>query len=89
MIRQDFQDLPPKLFMMQILDSVSKAYVFLWEKKDPLNRINMTWKDVSKYYNRNTFRTSIRKLNDEGLLSYNESDDGVFIEMVGWDEVEN
>lgn len=87
MIRQDFEGLPPKMFMMQIMDDLTKAYCFLWEKKDKLNRIRMTWKDLSKYYNKNSFRTSLRKLNNEGLLNYDELDDGIAIELVGWDEV--
>jgi hypothetical protein len=87
MIRQDFQELPPKMFMMQILDNVPKMYVFLWEKKDELNRIFMTWKDLTKYYNKNSFRSNLRKLCNEGLLNYDESNDGISIELVGWDEV--
>ncbi|CAB4132445.1 hypothetical protein UFOVP256_36 [uncultured Caudovirales phage] len=87
MIRQDFDGLPPKMFMMQIMDDLTKAYCFLWEKKDKLNRIRMTWKDLSKYYNKNSFRTSLRKLNNEGLLNYDELDDGIAIELVGWDEM--
>ena len=89
MLRQDFQELPPKMFLMQILDNITKIYVFLWEKKDALNRISLTWKDLSKYYNKNSFRTSLRKLNTEGLLNYDESDDGVSIELVGWDDIED
>lgn len=88
MIRQDFDILPPKMFLMQILDNVSRAYVFLWEKKDRDNRISMTWKELSRYYNKNAFKTSLRKLCTEGLLNYDESQDGISIEMVGWDEME-
>jgi hypothetical protein len=87
MSRQDFEELPPKMFIMQILDNLPKTYIFLWEKKDKLNRIRMTWKDLSKHYNKNSFRTSLRKLCNEGLLNYDESDDGIAIELVGWDEV--
>ena len=89
MIRQDFQQLPPKMFLQQILDSVASIYVFLWEKKDQLNKLFITWKDLTKYYNKNSFRTSLRKLNHEGLLNYDESSDGVSIELVGWDEVDD
>lgn len=90
MIRQDFYpqtQLPPRLYLDQIMDSVSKAYCFLWDKKDVDNRISMTWKDLSRYYNKNAFRSNLRKLNNQGLLSYQESDDGITIELVGWDEV--
>lgn len=86
-VRQDFNELPPKMFMMQVMNELTKAYCFLWEKKDRLNQIRITWKDLSKYYNKNSFRTSLRKLNNEGLLNYNESVEGIAIELVGWDEV--
>lgn len=88
MIRQDFDIMPPKMFLMQIIDNVSKVYLFLWEKKNKLNKISMTWKELAQYYNKNCFRTSLRKLCSEGLLSYSESLDGVAIELVGWDEME-
>ena len=87
MIRQDFEpSLPPKTFMMQILDPLTRTYVFLWDRKDEDNRVDLTWKELAKYQNKNSFRTSIRKLNNEGLISYHESDKGILIEMVGWDD---
>lgn len=91
MIRQDFfsEDLPPKSFMMQIADSLTKTYCFLWEKKNKDNVVELSWQDLSKFYNKNNFRTNLRKLNCEGLLSYSESDESVFIELVSWQEVEN
>lgn len=87
-VRQDFSILPPKAFLQLILDTLGKVYLFLWDKKDKLNTVSMTWEELTKYYNRNSFRTSLRKLNNEGLLSYSESVDGVSIELVGWDEIE-
>lgn len=88
MIRQEFQQLPPKLFMMQILNDLPKVYIFLWEKKNKENIVQLTWKDLSRYYNKNTFRSNLRKLNNEGLLDYQETDRGISIELVGWDEIE-
>ncbi len=86
LVRQDFQAMPPKPFMDQIMDPLAKAYCFLWERKDKLNQVIFTWSELSKYYNKNTFRTNLRKLNNEGLLSYDESDEKILIELVGWDE---
>lgn len=88
MIRQEFRDLPPKGFMIQIMDNTTKIYTFLWEKKNDDNRVFCTWAELRKYFNKNTFLTSLRKINNEGLLDYNESEDGVAIELVGWDEVD-
>jgi hypothetical protein len=86
-IQQDFHPLPPRMFMEQIMDSLSKFYCFLWDKRDKLNRIRLTWKEMSVYYNKNTVHTSLRKLNNVGLISYSESDKGIAVELVGWDEV--
>lgn len=92
LVRQDFSQnnkLPPRAFMEQIMDNLSKAYCFLWDHKNEENRFHMTWKEVLRYYNKNMFRSSLRKLGNEGLLSYEESDYGVSVELVGWDEVES
>ena len=89
-IRQEFnQDpqLPPRPFLEQIMDGLSKAYCFLWDRKDKRNKLKFTWEELNKYYNKNAFRSSLRKLNNHGLLDYKESKDGVAIEMVGWDEI--
>lgn len=88
-VRQDFSDLPPRAFLSQIMNDLSKIYCFLWDKKDSLNRINMTWEDLNRQFHKNNFRTSLRKLNNEGLLSYDESSEGVAIELVGWEDVED
>lgn len=90
MVRQDFQAMPPKPFMDQIMDPLAKAYCFLWERKDKFNRISFTWSELSKYYNKNTFRTNLRKLNSVGLVTdINESGEDISIELVGWDEFED
>lgn len=87
MIRQDFNDLPPKAFLIQIVDAVTKIYMFLWDKKDKENKVYFTWKDLSKYYQRNNFRTSLRALCNEGLLNWDETMDGISVELVGWDDI--
>jgi hypothetical protein len=90
LIRQDFHSqtkLPPRMFLEQVMDALSKAYCFLWDHKDEQNRFSMTWKELSVYYHKHAFRSTLRKLCNHGLLSYDESGDGVSIELVGWDEV--
>lgn len=86
LIRQEFHTLPPKPYMMQILDRTSKTYVFLWERKDDMNCINMSWEDVGRYHNKNSFKNSLRKLCEEGLLDYKETASDISIELVGWDD---
>jgi hypothetical protein len=90
MIRQDFQPqtkLPPRLFMEQVMDNLSKAYCWIWDRKDEKNQFQISWKDLDPYYNKNSFRSSLRKLCNHGLLSYEESRDGIAIELVGWDDI--
>lgn len=89
MIRQDFTDLPPKGFMMQIMDNTAKIYTFLWEKKNDSNKVFFSWEELRKYFNKNTFLTSLRKINSEGLLDYESTIQGVSVELVGWDEVDD
>lgn len=88
-VRQDFipeTKLPPRLFLEQIMDKLVKLYCFLWDKKNDDNFFQMSWKELSLYYNKNAFRSNLRKLNNEGLLSYKESEDGISVELIGWDE---
>lgn len=92
LIRQDFQQqpqLPPRIFVEQIMDDVLKVYCFLWDHKDDENKFMMAWKELSMYYNKNNFRSCLRKLNTEGLLNYEETDEKISIELVGWDELES
>lgn len=90
-IRQDFREpseMPPRGFMDQIMDSLSKFYCFLWDHKDEKNLLQMSWREVSHIYNKNAFRTNLRKLSNHGLISYQEFEEGIKIEMVGWDEMQ-
>ena len=88
MIHQDFCNLPPKMYLMNVLDKTSQIYVYLWERKNALNRICMSWDDVRLQYNKNTFKTALRKLLYVGLLNYEDSPDHVEVELVGWEEGE-
>lgn len=91
LLRQDFRpqpSMPPRLFMEQILNSLGKAYCFLWDHKDGENKLQLSWDDVRRFFSKNTFRCSVRQLNNAGLLSYQENLQGISIELVGWDEVD-
>jgi hypothetical protein len=86
-VRQSFDILPPKEFLMQAMDAVTRVYCFLWDEKDINNRVNISWDEVRKQYSKNTFRTSLRKLNNLGLISYLESKEIVRVELVDWNDV--
>lgn len=77
---------PPRAFLDQIIDSLTKSYFFLWDRKNQENKVMLTWKDLSKFFHKNSFKTNLRKLNNEGLLSYEEFEEGISIELVGWDD---
>lgn len=90
MISQDLQnDLPPKMFMMQIMDSLAKIYCFLWDNKDKDNKIKINWDTLNKHFHKNNFRSNIRKLNEKGLLDYEENHHEILITLVSWDEIED
>ena len=92
LIRQDFSkklNMPPRMFMEQIMDGLSRIYCFLWDNKNKENMFKMNWKDISVHFNKNAFRTNVRKLNNFGLISYKESDRGIAIEVVSWEEIED
>jgi|GEM_PF-1900843 len=89
-VRQDLDtvpSLPPRLFMEQIMDNVSKVYCFLWDHKDKNNKLRLSWDVIRAKYGKAVTMSSLRKLCAEGLLEYIKSEDGVTIELVGWDEV--
>lgn len=91
-VRQKFEanpQLPPRPFIEQIMDCLTSSYVFMWDRKDGSNKLSFSWKDLSKFYNKNAFKTCLRKLNSKGLLDYEEYENGVSIELVGWDEIED
>ena len=87
-VRQDFCEstLPPKFFLIQILDTLPRVYLFLWEHKNAENQVRMTWKELHSYFNKNAFRSSMRRLLAEGLISYKETKTGFSVEVVGWDD---
>ncbi len=87
MIRQDFENLPPKAFMMQIMDELSLEYCWLWDRKNSGNRVSLSWGEVTRAFQKNAFRSNLRKLNNKGLLSFAENEEGIDIELVGYDEL--
>ena len=90
MIRQDMTDpqaLPPRPFLEQVMDGVSKVYCWLWDKKDPECRYDGTWKEITQVHSKTAFKSSVRKLGAQGLLSFSEDEQGIHIELVGWDDV--
>ncbi len=87
MIRHEFKTLPPKMYLMQIMNELSKFYIFLWENQNSQNKLLMSWPEVLKMYNKNNFRTNLRKLNSLGLLNFDEDKDTISIELVSFDEI--
>lgn len=88
-IRQSFCELPPKAFLMQVIDPTSRLYVFLWERRDDFNKIILSWNEIGLHYNKNHFRTCLRKLNNAGLVTdFKESPFDISIEVIGWDNFE-
>jgi len=79
---QDFQELPPKKFMMQLLDSTAKAYIFLWNCKDRNYLVDMNWSTLRNYFDERAFKHSLKRLSNEDLLSYDQDREGFTAELV-------
>jgi len=79
--------LPPRGYLEQIMDNITKTYCFLWDRKDEHYDVDINWKELTLHFHKNSFRATLRRLNKEGLLSYKEHEDGIHIELVAWDDV--
>lgn len=92
-IRQGFNsslpDLPPRYFLEQVFDGVCKLYCWLWDRQDKECCVDYTWEELAKTHDRKSFRSRIRKLGNQGLLDYKEDNNGVHIQLIGWDDVVN
>ena len=78
------QCMPPRAFMQQIMDKTSKLYCFLWDKKDEEGSMFLGWHEVVYLYQKNSFRSCMRKLKEQNLLTYRETDSGVKIKLFEW-----
>jgi hypothetical protein len=71
------------------MDKVAKVYIFLWERRDINYRVVLDYKALGRYYHKNNFRTSLRKLLDLGLLSYEETETEVAVELTAWGDLDD
>lgn len=87
MIRQANKNtLPPRAYLEEVMDGVAKLYCYLWDKQDKDHKISLSFDEILKHFNKNNFRTNLRKINQTGLINYHETKNGVSIELVSWDE---
>jgi len=77
--------MPPRAFMEQIMDKLGKIYCFLWDLKDEDGKLYLRWVEITDVYQKNSFRSCLRKLKCHKLLTYKETDDGIRMEIFGWD----
>jgi hypothetical protein len=78
--------LPPREFLEQIMDTKSKIYCFLWDRKDEEGKLSLSWDELAYLFQKNSFRTCMRKMKDQKLLKYREHDAGVKVEMFNWND---
>lgn len=89
-VQADFDNLPPKEFLIQIADTAMKGYLFLWDQKDKDFHVKMRWDEIGLVFHRNTLNTILRRLASAGLLYFHRSDEnGIDVELVGWDEIDD
>ena len=85
------EELPPKAFLRQVLNHCPVAgltYIDLWEKKDELNQVYLDKKEISLSIHLNAYKNNLRRLYNEGLISYDDQTDpaSIVVELVGWQE---
>jgi hypothetical protein len=74
--------MPPRQCMNQIMDPVSHVYCYLWDMKDAEWSIFLSWKDLVKVFQKNSFRTAVRKLQAKGLVKGSkDSEEGVKVRL--------
>ena len=74
--------LPPENKIQKIANNLIKIYFFLWKKKNESNILILKWDEILPFFNKNTFRTALRKISLENLIFYKETAEGVAIEII-------
>lgn len=85
------EELPPKQFLVQVANHCPTAvstYIYLWDKKDENNCVSISKSDISYFAHPNAFKSNLRKLNIEGLISYIENFGKIFVEMIDWNDLD-
>ncbi len=82
------QELPPKQLLIRILDKPALVYVFLWGRKDGLFQVTLEWSEIRKFFNKNSFMSSVRILGNKGLVFFEEKESFVFIELMSWQDID-
>lgn len=83
--RQDVYSLPPRMFLDNLLPYSCKIYCDLWNEACSTEQPNLfvSWENVRRHYGKNQFRTTLRKLLGCGLADFRETDEGVFLNLLG------
>jgi hypothetical protein len=89
-LRQQWE-YPPMPYLEQVLNHCSRAgqtYVWLWKHADDNKVCHVRASHIAEatLISKATFKHSLRALCREGLLSFQESDDIMEIELTGWDD---
>lgn len=76
------ENLPPENKILKIANNLVKIYIFIWKNKNESNILKLKWEEVIPFFNKNTFRTALRKISQENLIFYKETKDGVAISCI-------
>jgi len=88
---QNVWEYPPYPFLEQVLEHCPKAgktYCFLWKKRDKDNRVLLQREDYT-FRHPNAFKEDLRKLFNEGLISFKDLGNRISIEMISWEDMED
>ena len=86
------QEYPPYFYLKQVATHYPRAvltYIELWEKRDKKCKVT-AYKDLINIqftHSRAQFMNDLKKLVNEGLVSCEETDQTLKIELVDWQDV--
>lgn len=88
-VKAEFRPIPPKEFILQITDEVTKGYMYLWDQMDDNFHVVLDWDIISLVYHKARMKKIMRVLGNAGLLYFHRVDHkGLDVELVGWDDVD-
>ena len=82
----DYYDLPPKFYLTQILKNCPRSalvYLFIWKNKKKNKLFSIQKKNIRRYLDISPtiFKNIITSLNTIGMLTFEETEKGYFIEV--------
>ncbi len=90
MLNNNYEDFPPYPYLKQVGEHCPKAvctYMDIWKDRDKANKLKLYKDQVRNKYliSLAKFRHDLLLLVKEGLISIDETDQSLSIELIGWE----